>query len=239
VRLGCAQCHNHPFTSWKREHFWGLAAFFAGTNAAPGRVNDAFTTRITPTEGNQEFEAKFLEGPAPQFPQGRSPRTVLAEWLAIPQNRFFAANVVNRVWQDLCGTGLVSTIDDLDTLGADERGLILDELAAKFTANGFNLRWLVEGICLSKAYQQASTASPERGSAQRPVRTLSPDQVFAALDQRQPQESRDLSPRYTPEGQNLMARSKKLRGSTPRTSRADPQALLLMNGSLRHQSDNA
>ncbi|HTU89423.1 MAG TPA: DUF1549 domain-containing protein, partial [Gemmataceae bacterium] len=25
VRLGCAQCHNHPFTSWKREHFWGMA----------------------------------------------------------------------------------------------------------------------------------------------------------------------------------------------------------------------
>ena len=49
-----------------------------------------------------------------------------------PENRFFAANVVNRVWQDLCGNGLVSTIDDLDTLDADERKLILDELAAKF-----------------------------------------------------------------------------------------------------------
>src|SRR5688572_18712090 len=22
IRLGCAQCHNHPFASWKREHFW-------------------------------------------------------------------------------------------------------------------------------------------------------------------------------------------------------------------------
>src|SRR5438132_1293646 len=48
VRLGCAQCHNHPFAKWKREHFWGLAAFFAGTGTAPGQVNDGFTTRITP-----------------------------------------------------------------------------------------------------------------------------------------------------------------------------------------------
>ena len=43
------------------------------------------------------------------------------------------------MWQDLCGTGLVSTIDDLDTLEADERKVILDELAAKFADSGFNL----------------------------------------------------------------------------------------------------
>ncbi len=30
IRLECAQCHNHPFDQWKREEFWGLAAFFAG-----------------------------------------------------------------------------------------------------------------------------------------------------------------------------------------------------------------
>src|SRR5262249_34783908 len=62
IRVGCAQCHNHPFASWKREHFWGMAAFFAGTNAAPGRVTDSFATKITPMDGKQEFEAKFLEG---------------------------------------------------------------------------------------------------------------------------------------------------------------------------------
>jgi hypothetical protein len=234
VRLGCAQCHNHPFTSWKREHFWGMAAFFAGTGTAPGQVNDGFTTTITSTNGAREYKAKFLEGPAPQFSEGRSPRAVLAEWLATPKNRFFAANIVNRVWQDLCGSGLVSTIDDLDTLEAAEREQILDELAAKFAANGFDLRWLIEGICLSKAYQQTSAASPEPGSAQRPVRTLSPDQVFAALDQALSlKKGRGLSPRYTPEGQNLMARLEEARGSIPTDFKGGiPQALLLMNGPI-------
>jgi hypothetical protein len=238
VRLGCAQCHNHPMAAWTKEDFWGLAAFFAGTGMVPGRVADGSATTITPSDSKKEYEAKLLDGPAPKFPAGRSPRAVLADWLASSQNPYFAANVVNRVWQDLCGTGLVSTIDDLDTLAAEERKQILDELAAKFAANGFDLRWLVEGICLSKAYQRASAASVVPGSARRPVRTLSPDQVFAALDQALSlKKGRALSPRYTPEGQNLKARLEEARGSTPTDFNAGiPQALLLMNGSIVTQA---
>ena len=238
VRLGCAQCHNHPLAAWTQEDFWGLAAFFTGTATAPGRVGDGFVTTITPPDGKKEYEAKFLDGPPPQFPNGKPPRAVLADWLATPQNAFFAANVVNRVWQDLCGTGLVSTIDDLDTLTADERKVMLDELAQKFAASGFNLRWLVEGICLSKAYQRASTASTPPGSAQRPVRTLSPEQVFAALDQALSlKKGRGLSPRYTPEGMTLRARLDEARGTSPTDFKAGiPQALLLMNGSIITQA---
>ena len=68
---------------------------------------------------------------------GKSRCAVLADWIVTAENPYFAANVVNRVWQDLCGNGLVSTIDDLDTLEAEERKLILDDLAAKFAASGF------------------------------------------------------------------------------------------------------
>src|SRR4051812_6831321 len=34
IRLGCAQCHDHPLAEWKRDDFWGLAAFFAGTGTS-------------------------------------------------------------------------------------------------------------------------------------------------------------------------------------------------------------
>jgi hypothetical protein len=234
VRLGCAQCHDHPLAEWKREDFWGLAAFFAGTGNSPRQVGDGFAVKVTATGGSKEYDAKFLDGPPPRFSAGRSPRAVLADWLAAPQNRFFAANVVNRVWQDLLGAGLVSTVDDLDTIAAQERGLILDELAAKFAANGFNVRWLVAGICMSKTYQQASAPDAEHGTFRRPVRTLSPEQVFAALDQSLSlRKGRLLSPRYTPEGQTLRAQLDSARGASPTDYKAGiPQALLLMNGSL-------
>src|SRR5262249_24409529 len=29
VTLQCAQCHDHPFAQWKKEDFWGTAAFFS------------------------------------------------------------------------------------------------------------------------------------------------------------------------------------------------------------------
>jgi hypothetical protein len=35
-RLNCAQCHDHPFVQWKRQDYWGLAAFFAQIQT-PGR----------------------------------------------------------------------------------------------------------------------------------------------------------------------------------------------------------
>ena len=59
-------------------------------------------------------------------------------------------------------------------------------------------------------------------------------QVFAALDQSLSlKKGRGLSPRYTPEGQNLRARLEEARGSSPTDYRAGiPQALLLMNGSI-------
>jgi hypothetical protein len=179
------------------------------------------------------YNAKFLGGTVPDFPSGRSPRAVLADWLAARENRFFAANVVNRVWRDMCGSGVVSTVDDLDAVEPAERKLILDELAEKFAASGFNIQWLVEGICLSKVYQRASAGS-EPSPGQRPVRTLSPDQVLASIDQALSlKKGRGLGLQFTPEGRTLMARLEESRGTTPTDFKGGiPQSLLLMNGAV-------
>ncbi len=46
IRLECAQCHNHPFASWKREQFWSLAAFFA--DVPPEGPENAVVARSRP-----------------------------------------------------------------------------------------------------------------------------------------------------------------------------------------------
>jgi hypothetical protein len=210
-----------------------MAAFFVGSSQTPRRVDDGPLRKITPMNSSREYEARFLDDVPPSFPAGRSPRAVLADWLTARENRYFAANIVNRVWQDLCGVGLVATIDDLDTLSPAERKEILDELSVKFAESGFNLRWLIEGICLSRAYQMAS-AGNETNPARRPVRALSPEQVLASLDQSLSlKKGRNIGIRSSDEGAALMNRLEEARGSTPTDFKGGiPQALLLMNGDL-------
>src|SRR5262249_52363016 len=42
VRIECAQCHDHPFAGWKRDQFWGQAAFFAGVRRPANDTGDFF-----------------------------------------------------------------------------------------------------------------------------------------------------------------------------------------------------
>jgi hypothetical protein len=42
VRISCAQCHDHPFDVWKREDFYGFAAYFSRTK----RVERRFKMQI-------------------------------------------------------------------------------------------------------------------------------------------------------------------------------------------------
>ena len=49
VRIGCAQCHDHPFDVWKRRDFYDMAAFFGKTR----RYESQLTRVIYATEAEQ------------------------------------------------------------------------------------------------------------------------------------------------------------------------------------------
>ncbi len=47
VRIGCAQCHDHPFDVWTREDFYGIAAFFGKTRRVESRLTRVIYTTET------------------------------------------------------------------------------------------------------------------------------------------------------------------------------------------------
>ncbi|MEI8382407.1 MAG: DUF1553 domain-containing protein [Planctomycetota bacterium] len=49
VRIGCAQCHDHPFDVWKRRDFYDMAAFYGKTR----RFESQLTKIIYATEADQ------------------------------------------------------------------------------------------------------------------------------------------------------------------------------------------
>lgn len=236
VRIGCAQCHDHPFAQWKQGDFWGVAAFFAGTGRGPnGEWKDDNVTKIRNEANSTDYDARFLWGESPNFPADKTPRQVFADWLTSPNNPNFASTAVNRVWQYLCGRGMTNAVDDLDTATPEERK-ILDQLAEHFERHDYDIRWLIGGICQSRTYQRACSSSESDDVAgTRPVKTLLPEQVYDSLEQALalPVSRLDNGPRHNGQMNELIGRLNEAIGNNPEEFRGGiPQTLLLMNGQM-------
>jgi hypothetical protein len=238
VRLECAQCHNHPFTHWKREEFWSQAAFFA----SPDRRDSAVATTVLTIPGTQKVvRPRFLGESATALDgAGRSPREVFADWLVRPDNPYFARAAVNRLWGHFFGIGLVNPVDDFTDANAPSHPKLLDELAREFADHHFDVKFMIRALTLSNAYQltgsagEAPTATP-RLFNRMALKSLTPEQLFDSLAQatgyREPTSTRQrLLDSGTPR-QQFLARFPRNENPTD-PSASIPQALAMMNGPL-------
>lgn len=88
----------------------------------------------------------------------RSRRSILADWIASPENPWTARVIVNRVWQHYFGTGLVRTTGDFGRAGVlPSHPELLDWLASELVARGWSLKWLHRVILTSDVYRRSST----------------------------------------------------------------------------------
>jgi Protein of unknown function (DUF1549)/Protein of unknown function (DUF1553) len=195
IRLECAQCHNHPFDQWKREEFWGLAAFFAGVSRQ-GKDDNAYSPirevadrrELVIPETKQVVKAGFLDARKPQSARRTSGREVLADWVTSPENPYFARAAVNRVWARFFGTGIIDPVDDMREDNPPSHPELLDLLAQQFRAHGYDRKFLIRTITATKSYALTSAVgrsetSPPTLFAAMPVRTLTPGQLFETLAQ--------------------------------------------------------
>lgn len=193
INAECAQCHNHPFADWKREQFWGLAAFFSGVKSQtvmdfllPGG-EDPNQRTLTMPGTEKVIPAKFLDGTEPTWKPATGARATLAEWVTASTNPYFARAAVNRVWAYLFGTGLVEPVDEM-VGGASEPSHpeLLDLLAREFTAHGFDLKFLLQALTSTRTYQRTSAAPATTLEGQTlfaamPLRGLTPEQLFDSV----------------------------------------------------------
>jgi len=88
-------------------------------------------------------------------------RAGLAEWLFKDENPLTARVAVNRLWQQLFGTGIVATSDDFGNQGAlPSHPELLDYLAVKFKNDGWDIKALLKYIAQSSVYQQSAKTTP-------------------------------------------------------------------------------
>lgn len=177
IRLECAKCHHHPSEAWGQEDFYGFAAYFSqigrkGKGLSPpisGSEEVVFTAKTAkpvrhPLTG-EELPPKPLFGTAPASSHpAEDPRVALAKWMTSPDNPYFAQVIVNRVWADLLGRGLVDPVDDLRATNPPTNPPLLDAIANDFRTNGYDLKHLIRTITTSSVYA-LSSAPNERNIA--------------------------------------------------------------------------
>ncbi len=99
----------------------------------------------------------------PPFPADQ-PRNRLgfAKWLTSPDHPLTSRVVINRVWQEIFGTGIVETSDNFGLQGAQpSHPELLDWLARDLMKHGWDHKRAVKQMVLSATYGQDSKASPE------------------------------------------------------------------------------
>jgi hypothetical protein len=210
VQLQCAQCHNHPFTGWKQEEYWGMAAFFMkvkqdGTPKAVAKNGGTITiSELTGVaakggggakgkknnlpEGAKIVPAKFLAAERPSISASTAPRPVLAKWLTSGNNPYFARAMVNRMWAHFFGRGFVNAIDDMHDENPATHPELLQALTQQFKRNNFDLKYLIRAIVLSDTYQR--TSMPANGNesdaelfSRMYIKAMSPEQLFDSITQ--------------------------------------------------------
>jgi hypothetical protein len=84
------------------------------------------------------------------------PRAFLADWMADPQNPFFAKSLVNRYWKHFFSRGIVEPEDDMRETNPPVNPELLNNLAQHFIVSKFDLKELIRTICNSSTYQLSS-----------------------------------------------------------------------------------
>ena len=136
---------------------------------------------------DKERLQKGRKDKAPPPPPRFSARAKLVEMALAPEDRdYFARAIVNRVWARLLGRGLVMPMDQMHSANPPSHPELLAWLARDTIAHGYDLRRLIRGLVLSRAYARESRwagETPPRPSlfAVAAVRPLSPSQLACSL----------------------------------------------------------
>ena len=250
LQIECAQCHDHPFDSWKQDEFWGYAAFFARLRRPDMNVPGMRMALVDLNEGEVKHPKTDAVVP-PRYPSGGTPaadelgtrRQQLAIWMASRDNPYLPRAAVNRGWSILFGRGIVEPVDELGPQNPPRHPEFMDELTKYFTKSGFDLKELLRTLANTEAYQRTSQWQGEKPPAAElyacaAVKTLTAEQLYESVNRVLNRRGQGMmpganvqSPLLDPQRQAFIAKMQTA-GRSPLEYQAGVlQALTLLNGS--------
>ncbi|MCO6459466.1 MAG: DUF1553 domain-containing protein [Pirellulaceae bacterium] len=196
LRIQCARCHHHPFERWSQDDYYSFEAFFSQVGLKPsrrGQQNGYVFHRGGEANARNPRSQQLLRpaglGAEPlEVPSYEDPRQRLVDWMAAPDNPFFARALVNRYWKHFFGRGIVDPEDDMRVTNPPSNPELLDALAQSFIDSKFDLKQLVRTICRSSAYQLSSepneyNASDKQNFSSFYPRRMNAEPLYDAINQ--------------------------------------------------------
>lgn len=172
LSIGCAKCHNHPLEKWTNDQYYAMASLFARVQAkgwgGDSRGGDGARTLVVldageviqPIRGRPQPPAP-LDAPPLDFDWSGDRREYLANWLTAPENPYFTRAIINRVWANFFGLGLVNPIDDLRTSNPSSNPALLAALETYLIEHDYDLKALMRLILTSATYQRSGVVLEE------------------------------------------------------------------------------
>ncbi|MCA9015116.1 MAG: DUF1553 domain-containing protein, partial [Planctomycetaceae bacterium] len=209
TQIQCTQCHNHPFNDATQSQFWEINSFFKQTKVVRKQNMDKQGEKKAPklalvslTKGGTTFyeTRQGLMQPAyPKFAGVRIPdgpdvnrRQELARLMTSGETNQLARAMVNRMWAHFFGYGFTRPVDDMGYHNSPTHPELLDQLARQFVDSGYDIKQLIQWICLSDAYRLSSrfqdenvTDNPDDGStpnfSRMYVKQMTAEQLYDSL----------------------------------------------------------
>ena len=178
LSIGCAKCHNHPLEKWTNDQYYSMANLYARVRAkgwgGDSRSGDGQRTLVVldrgdliqPSRGKPQIPSALDAKPI-DINSTSDRREALAEWLTSPANPYFSRAIVNRVWANFMGVGLVESVDDLRVSNPASSDRLLGELAQFAVNNRFDLKAVMRLILQSQTYQRSAQALPDNADDHR------------------------------------------------------------------------
>ena len=148
INMKCASCHDSFIDRWTLEEAYNLAAIYAGKELEIYRCDKPTGKKATPKWIFPEL------GDVDPMASKDERLKQLAGLMTTPENGRFARTVVNRIWHRLMGRGIVHPVDAMHTKPWNED--LLDYLANRFVADGYDLKKFIQFVMTSEAYQSRS-----------------------------------------------------------------------------------
>ncbi|MGV3502728.1 MAG: DUF1549 domain-containing protein [Adhaeribacter sp.] len=167
LNLKCASCHDSFVSDWKLDDAYAFANVFSDTTLEINRCDVPTGKKAGTRILWKELGTIDSTGTLPEKLQQMS------EILVKPENGRLYRTLVNRVWGQMMGRGLVAPADEMDNEPWSQD--LLDWMATEFVARNYDIKELIYLIATSKTYQLPSVGIKDAN------KIVAPDFVFRGM----------------------------------------------------------